>query len=281
MGDAQKTAHKAALVQFGQELQRLRKAADLSQRELAKRTLISHQMLGAIERAERAPRKTFAECADKELGAKGALARLRPGAKESYPTWFRHYVDMEAEARAIRDFQVDAVPGLFQTKDYARAVLGAGWPPNHHEKTERLLTARMARQDLLKRDPAPLLWVVIDEGVLRRPVGSRHIMMAQLDHLVELGGRSHIRLQVLPFARGAHPAMDGSFKVLDMSNGEHMVYAEIPGSGRVLTDAEEVELCSQRFGALQSLSLAPDESLDFISRYKEAHSRGIDPFSLA
>lgn len=268
-------------MQFGQELQRLRKAADLSQRELAKRTLISHQMLGAIERAQRVPRKHFAERADKELGAHGALARLRPGAQENFPHWFRRYVDLEAEAEAIHDFQSDAVPGLFQTKDYARAVLSAGWPPNGQQRTERLLSARVARQKLLERDPLPLLWTVIDESVLRRPVGSKEIMLAQLSHLLELACRPHIRLQVLPFTKGAHAAMDGSFKVLDMSDGDHLAYAEIPGSGRVISDADEVKQCSLRFGALQSLSLSPDESVDFISRYKEAHRHGIDPFALA
>lgn len=277
MGD-QRTAEKAALVQFGRELQRLRRSADLSQRELAKRTLISHQMLGAIERAERAPRKHFVERADKELDAHGALVRLRPGAVESYPYWFRGYVDLEAEVQVLHDFQSDAVPGLFQTEKYADAVLRAGWPPNDEKQVERLLKARMTRQKVLRRDPLPLLWVVIDESVLRRPIGSTEVMLAQLDHLTELGSRRHVRLQVLPFAKGVHAAMDGSFKVLEMSDGERLAYAEVPGSGRVITDAAEVEKCARRFGALQSLALSPDESVDFISRYKEEHRHGIDPF---
>lgn len=278
MGDQQKAAEKAAVVQFGRELHRLRRSADLSQRELAKRTLISHQMLGAIERAERVPRKHFVERADKELDAHGALMRLRPGASESYPNWFRGYVELEAEAHALHDFQADAVPGLFQTKEYAAAVLRAGWPPNGEKQVEHLLKARMARQKLLRRDPLPLLWVVIDESVLRRPVGSPEVMFAQLDRLVKLGSMPQVRLQVLPFVKGAHAAMDGSFKVLDMSDGERLAYAEVPGSGRVITDAAEVEKCARRFGALQSLALSPDESADFISQYKEAHHHGIDPF---
>ncbi|WP_236567824.1 MULTISPECIES: Scr1 family TA system antitoxin-like transcriptional regulator [unclassified Nocardiopsis] len=93
--------------------------------------------------------------------------------------------------------------------------------------------------------------------------------------------RPRIRLQVLPFAKGVHAAMDGSFAVLDMSGGEHLVYAEIPGSGRVTADTDEVERCTLRFGVLRSMSPSPDESIDFISRYKEAHSHGIAPFSLA
>lgn len=136
----------------------------------------------------------------------------------------------------------------------------------------------MARQKLLRRDPLPLLWVVIDECVLRRPIGSPAVMIAQLEHLIGLVHMPQMRLQVLPFTKGAHAAMDGSFKVLDMSDGERLAYAEIPGSGRVITEAAEVEKCARRFGALQSLALSPDESADFIARYKEAHRHGIDPF---
>ena len=106
-------------------------------------------------------------------------------------------------------------------------------------------------------------------------------MVAQLARLMELAARPRIRLQVLPFTKGVHAAMDGAFKVLDMGGGEHVGYAEIPGSGRVTADADEVEQYALRFGALRSLSLSPDESVDFISRYKEAHSHGNDPFALA
>jgi len=220
-------------------------------------------MLGAIERAERVPRKHFVERADKELDAHGALMRIRPGAPESYPNWFRGYVELEAEAHALHDFQADAVPGLFQTKEYAAAVLHAGWPPSGERQVEHLLKARMARQKLLRRDPLPLLWVVIDESVLRRPVGSPEVMFAQLDHLVKLGSMPQVRLQVLPFAKGPHAAMDGSFKVLDMSDGERLAYAEVPGSGRVITDAAEVEKVhagSERFSRWRFLRTSPQTS---------------------
>lgn len=276
-----KAADRAELVQFGQELHRLRKAADISQRELAQRTLISYQMLGAIERAERAPRKQFVELADKELAAQGALIRLRPGARESFQRWFRRYVDLEQEAKIIHDFQADAIPGLFQTKNYARTVLSAGWPPMDAKQIDTELTSRMERQQVLNRDPVPLFSAIIDEGVLRRAVGSHETMKDQMEHLLKLSQQPHIRIQVLPFRAGAHAAMNGSFKMLAMNGGARIAYAEIPSSGRVISDSEDVEQYSLWFGALQSLSLSPNESVDFISRYKEEHNHGINPFSLA
>src|SRR5699024_96641 len=160
-------------VRFGSELQRLRQTADLSQRELAKATLISHQMLGAVERAERTPRKSFAAKADEVLGARGGLLRLWPGNQDGYPRGFKEYVELEQEAISIQDFQAQVVPGLLQTREYASAVLRAGWPPSENEELERLLEMRVARQRILHRERPPLMWVVVDEGVLRRPVWSR------------------------------------------------------------------------------------------------------------
>lgn len=281
MASGKKTVSKSALVRFGSELQRLRQEADLSQRELAKATLISHQMLGSVERAERAPRKSFAEKADAVLGARGALMRLWPGGQDGYPHGFKEYVELEQEARGIHDFQTQVVPGFFQTPEYARAVIGASWPPIGGDELDRLLTTRVSRQNMFDRDHPVLIWSVLDEGVLRRPMGSRETMCGQLERLVELAGKPHIRLQVLPFVKGAHAALDGAFTVLDMGDGEQLAYAETPGAGRVTAGAAEVEQCALRFGVLRSLSLSPDESVDFISRYKEAHSHEIDPFSLA
>lgn len=280
MVSGRKSVEKTDLERFGSELQRLRRAADLSQRELAAATLISHQMLGAVERAERAPRKSFAKKADDVLGASGALFRLWPGNgdQEGYPRGFKEYVDLERKAKAIHDFQAQVVPGFFQVPEYARAVLSAGWPPSEESEIERLLGTRVARQQMLVREQPPLMWSVLDEGVLRRPVGDLEVMSAQLAHLVELAAQPRVRLQVLPFSKGVHAAMDGAFTILDMGGGENLAYTESPGSGCVTADFDEVEKCVARFGVLRSLSLSPNESVEFISRYKEAHSHGIDPF---
>src|SRR5699024_6432023 len=108
MVDGEKATLKTELVQFGQELHRLRKAADISQRELAARILICYQTLGAIGRTERDPRKQFVELADRELEARGALIGLRPGVRETYQVWFRRSVDLEREAKLNHDFQAAA-----------------------------------------------------------------------------------------------------------------------------------------------------------------------------
>ena len=278
MSSGKKTISKSELVRFGSELQRLRQTADLSQRELAKATLISHQMLGAVERAERTPRKSFAAKADEVLGARGGLLRLWPGNQDGYPRGFKEYVELEQEAISIQDFQAQVVPGFFQTSEYARAVIGASWPPISEKELVRLLANRVSRQNMLERERPTLVWSVLDESVLRRPMGCRETMGGQLDRLVELADKPYVRLQILPFAKGAHAALDGAFTVLEMGDGDRFSYSETPGAGRVTAGAVEVEQCVLRFGVLRSLALSPDESVDFISRYKEAHNHGIDPF---
>ncbi|BCJ34778.1 hypothetical protein Athai_22810 [Actinocatenispora thailandica] len=125
--------------------------------------------------------------------------------------------------------------------------------------------ARLERQEILDRPSPPLLWAVLDEGVLRRPVGTPDVMRAQLQHLLEMAQRQHIRLQVLPFAAGVHAAMDGAFEVLDLPNREHVVYVEGPGAGRIFISPNVVTQLRLRFDALRGLALSPDDSANMIA----------------
>lgn len=280
MVDEGSGAKKEAQVNFGRELLRLRTLADISQRELARHTAVSHQMVGCIERAERFPRKVFAEMADAALNAHGALVELWPGSRQSHPHWFKEFLELEAEARMIQSFDVQALPGFFQTEDYASTVLGASWPPLDPTELGHLLSARMKRQRMMERDRPPLLTVVLEETVLRRPIGGVDVMTAQLDQLETTAKNPFVQIQVLPFDRGVHPALDGAFVLLDMGKGERLAYVEGPGSGQVIANPAEVEEYEQRFGTLRTLALSPAESLNLIARYKEEHS-GTQPAKLA
>jgi transcriptional regulator with XRE-family HTH domain len=127
--------------------------------------------------------------------------------RDVMPDWFAAYLSLEQAALQIRAYENQFVHGLLQTEDYARALLGAGNPHASAEATERRVALRMRRQELLARDGPPRLWVVMDETVLRWPVGGREVMRAQIDHLVELNRLPHVTLQLMPFANGPHPAM--------------------------------------------------------------------------
>ena len=140
-----------------------------------------------------------------------------PGWWQNYtdilPHWVEPYFGLEAAATYIREYELQFVPGLLQIEPYARAVIRLGSLPAEDEVVRRA-QARMSRQEILEREIPPKLWAVLDEGALRRVIGGRDIMRAQLRHLIEMSDHPAVTLQILPFSAGAHRAMGGPFTIL-------------------------------------------------------------------
>jgi transcriptional regulator with XRE-family HTH domain len=140
-----------------------------------------------------------------------------PGWWQNYtdilPHWVEPYFGLEAAATSIREYELQFVPGLLQIEPYARAVIRLGNLPSEDEVVRRA-QARMSRQEILERETPPKLWAVLDEGALRRVIGGRDIMRAQLRHLIEMSDHPAVTLQILPFSAGAHRAMGGPFTIL-------------------------------------------------------------------
>jgi hypothetical protein len=130
------------------------------------------------------------------------------------PSWFLSYLGLEESASLIRTYEVQFVPGLLQTADYARAVIQLG----HHDKDdaeiEKRTELRRHRQNVLRRSAPPQLWAVIDEAVLRRRVGTRAVMREQVESLIEATRLAHVRLQVIPFDAGGHAPAGCPFAIL-------------------------------------------------------------------
>ena len=133
---------------------------------------------------------------------------------EAVPDWFEVFVGLEAEAATIWGYDAEFVPGILQTEEYARAVHRAQLITATEDEIDRLVRVRMARQELLTSDDAPQVWLILNEAVIRRVVGSPQIMREQLSRLIDASKLPNVTLQVVPFAGGAHPAMDGSFTLL-------------------------------------------------------------------
>jgi transcriptional regulator with XRE-family HTH domain len=180
------------------------------------------------------------------------------------PDWFETYLSLEAVASTIRSFEVQFVHGLFQTEDYARAVLGRRTAPT--EEIERRVALRLKRQDLLSRPNPPRIWSVIDEGVLRRPVGGPAVMRAQFQHLIEVAGLPQVTLQVVPFASGGHAGESGSFAVLRFEERDlpDVVYLEQLTGAIYLDQRADVERYLEVVNELSTDALTPDESTRFI-----------------
>lgn len=212
---------------LGRRLQDLREQAGISLEQAGRALDVTHATIRRMEKAEVGLKLPYVEkllttygvTSTEEIGGFLALAREanRPGWWHSFrdvlPDWFSAFVSLEGEAAVIRAYEPHYVPGLLQTPGYARATLRAGLPHAAPEEIDRLVTLRIERQSLVRREKAPLLWFVMDETVLRRPIGGRKVMREQVDALIEVAELPNVRLQIMPFAAGPHPAMYGPFHI--------------------------------------------------------------------
>lgn len=175
---------------FVAQLRRFRADRGLSQTQLAERINYSPGLISMVETLQRHPTADFTAACDTALDTGGALTALLPMlAREAYPSWFRSFAALESEAEGIEGFEVQMVPGLLQTEEYARAVFELAWPRPDAEDVDTMLRARMDRQLVLDRQRPPTLWMVLDESVLYRRVGSDQVMSRQLTHLLAMAQR--------------------------------------------------------------------------------------------
>jgi len=159
------------------------------------------------------------------------------------PNWFQSYLGLEAAARLIRSYEVQFVPGLLQTEEYARAVVKLGHANTTPQEIERRVTLRMERQRLLTRANPPQLWAVVDEAVLRRPIGGTKVIRAQIEALIDATELPNVRLQVIGFHVGGHAAAGGAFSVLRFPDRDlpDVVYIEQLTSALYLDKRDDVE----------------------------------------
>jgi len=181
--------------------------------------------------------------------------------------WFEAYLGLEMAASVIRTFELQFVHGLFQTEDYARAVTLLGHTAAPAADIDRRVHMRLKRQDLLAGSEPPQVWSVIDEGALRRPVGGRAVMQAQLKRLIEVAQLRQVTVQVVPFSRGGHAAAGGSFTVLRFGEPEvpDVVYIEQLTSALYLDKREDVDHYMEVMNHLSTEALTPAASARFLA----------------
>ncbi|MFC9928138.1 helix-turn-helix domain-containing protein [Streptomyces sp. NPDC127190] len=247
-----RSAPTVGQVVLGRRLMDLRERAGLKREEAARVLHVAPATVRRMETAEVALKIPYVQLLLKAYGVPADEAELfvrlaeeanRPGWWQRFhdilPGWFSMYVSLEGAASLIRSYEPHFVPGLLQTEDYARAVLKSGAVgQTSPDDIERHVALRMQRQELLNRPDAPRFWAVIDETVLRRPVGGPEVMRAQIDKLLEATKLPHVTLQVAPFANGPHPGTYGPFVLFRFAMPElpDMVYSEYL-TGAVYLDA--------------------------------------------
>jgi transcriptional regulator with XRE-family HTH domain len=193
---------------------------------------------------------TFYEVTDEQK--RGALQELARSASahgwwhdysDVLPAWFEAYIGLEEAATSIRSYEIQFVPGLLQTEDYARAVTLLGHDGAPAAEIDQRVELRMARQALLTGPQPTHLWAVLDEAVLRRPAGRPGVMRRQLQHILQVAERPNVTIQVIPFAAGAHAAAGGPFSILRFSERDlpDVVYLEQLASALYLDKRETVD----------------------------------------
>ncbi|MGC9437761.1 helix-turn-helix domain-containing protein [Streptomyces sp. WG5] len=257
----------------GRQVKLLRERAGLTQKELGDRLGYGEDLVSSVERGRRTPQPEFLDAADDLLSAGGLLkatkedvARAKARARVRHPAWFRDYARLEAEAVEVNDYSSHDIPGLFQTERRARALYGMRKPLLDEETIEQRVASRLARQDILTKWPPPMVTAVIEESVLRRPIGGWEVHKEQLDRLLDLGRLRSVELQIMPMERDEHAGMGGSFILLTPKGKPQVGYAEIQNITRLTTDVEEVRILAARYGSIRAQALTPQESLALIER---------------
>jgi transcriptional regulator with XRE-family HTH domain len=257
-------------------LKRLRDQSGMTADEAAKQVGISKSALSRIENAQVSVMPPVAskllelygvESPDIEALVQVAREARKRGWWQAYddvlPEWFEIYVGLEAEAAEVKEFEPQLVPGLLQTADYARAVIRAEHPDAPDEEVNRRVELRMKRQDTSN---PPRLWVVLDEAVLRRPVGGSEVMQAQLHRLTEASRVPGNTIQVLAFAAGEHGSMGSAFSILTFPEPADpgVVYVETR-AGSLYLEGQQVREYTAVFQHLVATALGQKESTTMIA----------------
>lgn len=255
------SASLAAL--YGVKLRKLRTRSGWTQRELGDRVPIAHSRIARYELGNETPPEDVCRRLDLLLDADGDLIELWGHVRRTpFPDWARKFMEYEARATRMRKFS-QIVPGLAQTESYARAVLQAGAIYDDRPAEEKI-AARLDRQAILEQDVPPWLGVILDEAVLHRLVGGREVMREQLAHLVSLGERPRVHIQVLPLDSVDPAAMGGSFTLLSLPDGREVAYEEGIIFGRLIEDGDDVLRRAVLYDRLQASALSPVASAELI-----------------
>ncbi|MER5209188.1 helix-turn-helix transcriptional regulator [Streptomyces sp. NPDC002838] len=251
---------------YGFELRRHREAAGLTQRQLGDIVNYTGSMVGQIETARKLPTPAFSQRVDAALGTGGLLFRLVDLVMRSQlPAWFQQVAELQARATEIYSFETHMIHGLLQTKEYARAVLGALDQTNLDDRT----AVRLARQSIFEKEEPPVFWAVLSEAALRQEIGGWEVMRGQLAHLLTFEDNPRINIQVLPFSAGAHAGLTGSFDLYHFASDPTIVYTEGYGSAHPTANPDTVKDCSLRYDHLQAAALSLRESAELIRRVME------------
>ncbi|MGW6396763.1 helix-turn-helix domain-containing protein [Streptomyces sp. NPDC055134] len=252
---------------FGRQLKLCRERAGLDRAELGARTGYSASTIASFEQGRRIPPPKFIDLADEVLDAGEVLrAGKEEVARAQYPAFFRDAAQHEAHAVESHVYATQAAPGLLQTEEYARAVFAMWRPLLDEVLIEQRVAARLARQEIFARRPAPHMSFVIEEAVLHRPLGGEVVWRGQLEQFLLASEKRNVEIQVMPLSRLEHAGLAGPFTLMETRDGRRIAYTEVQGDSRVHTERGKVREIEAAYGSLRAQALTPAESLSLIEK---------------
>lgn len=263
---------RKAWAEYAKRLRQFRVDQGLSQERLAERLAYSESAVGHVERLMRKPSEELTREIEKALGLQGQLLELLPEIHNSMgPKWFQEWPRVEALSHTIRTSEPLLIPGLLQTEDYARKVL-LGKPGATVEEAENAIRFRLRRQAVFNRAQPPIYSTLIDESVLRRPVGGSEIMRDQLGKILALLNPPYITVRIVPLSAGLTAGCLGAFEVATLLDGgpDH-AYLESAEEGRVTNRVKTVQALIVRWEALSSMADPVDRSRETLREVMESY----------
>jgi transcriptional regulator with XRE-family HTH domain len=262
------------------ELRRFREEAELSQQAAAEAIGITRGNVSHLEKMRHLPKQPELMAMLNLYGKPDLIenfvalirAARRPSARiTSNIKDFELAISYEQGATSIEWFEALSIPGLFQTSDYARAVLRESAEQLTDDQVEDFVEQRVERQAVLDKEDPPSLWIVITEGVLRCNVGGHDVMAAQLAHLIDAASRPEVQLQVLPAAAGAHAAMQSPFSIFEFPTPAipRVAYTETAVMGQCYEEPEQVATFTAVFNRLRVAALNPARSTAFLDKLRK------------
>ncbi|WP_394438173.1 helix-turn-helix domain-containing protein [Streptomyces sp. SGAir0957] len=257
----------AVMALIGRQLRAWREAADLKASELGAAMGYGEGIVYKVEAGTRIPRAEYLDKADDVLEAGGHIRGMaEDAAKLRYPKKVRDIADVEAKSVELTAYSDHYPHGLLQTREYAQALISLWRPILPQERVERGVAARMARQNIFERDPAPNLSFIQEEVTLRRPIGGKMVLRGQLERMLQLGELPHVEIQVMPTNSTDHAGMDGEMEVLKFKDGSALGRGVRLFGGRPVSDPKQLRIIELRCGIIRAQALPPGESRAFIEQ---------------
>ncbi|MGW7025122.1 helix-turn-helix domain-containing protein [Streptomyces decoyicus] len=257
---------------FGEVLRHFREAAGFTQEGLSNKIPCDRSQVARVEAGTRVPQDTFAKQCDELLGTGGVLLRLWGRIdwypEVQHPDWFERRAEMDAVAVSLREYQERVFPGLLQTPDYAHALFSRR--NKNADEIESRVRARLSRQQRFLADGGPLYLAVLDESCLRNAVGSPEVMRDQCAHLLSVGERTNVRIQVAPAGRFGLARPRGSMSLIELAN-ERWVYSESLDRGHFNNDPSVYARHTQTYDVLRADALSAPESAALIGDFMEGY----------